>query len=64
MSDIEIDPEELVGGDGTRMKTKLPGIEVTTRLDDGDPEELERLHRAQLTFALEHAEDAKEASRM
>ena len=46
------------------MKTKLPGIEVTTRLDDADPEELERLHRAQLTFALEHAEDATEASRM
>ena len=52
MSDIEIDPEELVGGDGARMKTKLPGIEVTTRLDDADPEE------------PEHAEDAKEASRM
>ena len=64
MSDIEIDPEELVGGDGARTKTKLPGIEVTTQLDDADPEELERLHREQLTFALEHAEDAKEASRM
>ncbi|PSP79286.1 hypothetical protein BRC88_09255 [Halobacteriales archaeon QS_4_69_225] len=64
MSDIEIDPEELGGGDGARMKTKLPGIEVTTQLDDADPEELERLHRAQLTFALERAENAKEASRM
>ena len=64
MSDIEIDPEEFVGGDGARMKTKLPGIEVTTQLDDADPEELERLHREQLTFALERAEDAKEASRM
>jgi hypothetical protein len=29
-----------------------------------DPEEPERLHRAQLTFALEHAEEAKEAARM
>ena len=64
MSDIEIDPAELVGGDGAKMKTKLPGVEVTTQLAEADPEELERLHRAQLTFALEHAEDAKEAARM
>jgi hypothetical protein len=46
------------------MKTELPGIEVTTQLPDGDPEELQKRHRAQLTFALEHAEEAKEASRM
>ncbi|WP_254839354.1 hypothetical protein [Natronomonas marina] len=64
MSDIDIDLEEALGGGDARMKTKLPGLEVTTQLAEADPEELERLHRAQLTFALEHAEDAKEASRM
>jgi len=64
MSDIDIDLEEALGGGDAKMKTKLPGVEVTTQLGEADPEELERLHRAQLTFALEHAEDAKEASRM
>jgi len=64
MSDIEPDLDELVDGSDSKMKTKLPGIEVTTQLSDADSEELERLHREQLTLALEHAEDAKEASRM
>ncbi len=64
MSDIDIDIEEALGGADAKMTTKLPGVEVTTRLGEADGEELERLHRAQLTFALDHAEDAKEASRM
>jgi len=64
MSDIDIDLEEALGGGDAKMKTTLPGIEVTTQLGEAEPEALERLHRAQLTFALEHAEDAKEASRM
>ena len=64
MSDVDIDLEEMLDGGNTKMKTKLPGVEVTTQLAEADSEELERLHRAQLTFALEHAEDAKEASRM
>ena len=64
MSNVELDLDELVDGNSSKMKTKLPGVEVTTQLAEGDPEELQRLHREQLTFALEHAEDAKEASRM
>jgi hypothetical protein len=63
MTDLE-DLEDLADGSDSKMKTKLPGVEVTTQLADADPEELERLHQAQLTFALDHAEDAKEASRM
>ena len=63
MTDLD-DLEALADGSDSKMKTKLPGVEVTTQLADADPEELERLHQAQLTFALDHAEDAKEASRM
>lgn len=63
MSDFDIG-DLIDGGGGAKMKTELPGVEVTTQLPDGDAEELEALHRAQLTFALEHAEEAKEASRM
>jgi hypothetical protein len=37
---------------------------VRTALDDADPDELEAVHRRQLEWALEHAEDAKEATRM
>jgi hypothetical protein len=64
MTDLDLDLDELVEASGAKMKTKLPGVEVTTQLAEADAEELERLHREQLTFALEHAEDAKEASRM
>ena len=64
MSDVDVDLEEMLDGGNAKMKTKLPGVEVTTQLAEADSEELERLHRTQLTFALEHAEDAKEASRM
>lgn len=64
MTDLDVDLGEMIDGGDAKMKTKLPGVEVTTQLAEADPEELERLHRAQLTFALEHAEDAKEASRM
>jgi hypothetical protein len=61
----EFDISDLIeDGGGAKMKTELPGIEVTTQLPDGDLEELQKRHRAQLTFALEHAEEAKEASRM
>ena len=63
MGDFDVDLGELLDG-GNRMTTKLPGIEVTTQLAEADADELARLHREQLTFALEHAEDAKEASRM
>lgn len=64
MSDFDVDLGELVDGGGARMTTSLPGIEVTTQLPESEADELEELHRAQLTFALEHAEEAKEASRM
>lgn len=63
MSDFDFE-DLLDGSGGAKMKTELPGVEVTTQLPDGDADELEALHRAQLTFALEHAEEAKEASRM
>ncbi len=64
MSSMELDLDDLLDGSDLKMKTKLPGVEVTTQLTDADSAELERAHRDQLTFALEHAEDAKEASRM
>lgn len=64
MSDFDVELGELVDGGDAKMKTKLPGIEVTTQLAEAEPGELERLHREQLTFALQHAEEAKEASRM
>lgn len=60
---MDIDLDEAVGG-GNRLKTSLPGVEVTTQLADTDSEDLEALHRRQLELALEHAEEAKEATRM
>jgi hypothetical protein len=63
MSDFDID-DIVDGGGSAEMKTELPGVEVTTRLPEDHADDLEALHRAQLTFALEHAEEAKEASRM
>ncbi|MFB6204983.1 MAG: hypothetical protein ABEJ05_00430 [Haloglomus sp.] len=61
---MDLDIEDVVGGDGSKLETSLPGVEVTTQLDDADAEELEALHRRQLELALEHAEEAKEATRM
>jgi hypothetical protein len=61
---MDVDIEEALGGGDNRLKTSLPGIEVTTQVADADPEELEALHRRQLELALEHAEEAKEATRM
>lgn len=58
------DLEDLKGADGTQLKTSLPGIEVTTQLADSSVEDLEAVHRRQLEYALEHAEEAKEATRM
>lgn len=62
--DLDIDPDEVLGEGGTKLKTSLPGVEVTTQVPDADVETLEALHRRQLQFALEHAEEAKEATRM
>lgn len=62
--DLDIDPGEVLGESGNKLKTSLPGVEVTTQAPDADVEKLEALHRRQLQFALEHAEEAKEATRM
>jgi hypothetical protein len=51
-------------GGGNKLKTSLPGVEVTTQVPDADLEEPEALHRRQLELALSHAEEAKEATRM
>lgn len=64
MSMDDFDPEELVETPGSQLKTSLPGIVVTTKLPNADVDELEAVHRRQLEFALEHAEEAKEATRM
>lgn len=57
--------DEGDGGDaGNKLQTQLPGIEVTTQLADGDLDELEAVHRRQLEWALDHAEEAKEATRL
>lgn len=61
---MDIDLDDIAGGSGNKLKTSLPGVEVTTELADADAEELEALHRRQLELALEHAEEAKEATRM
>lgn len=60
----EVDLEEMLGTRGSQLKTSLPGVVVTTKLADADVDELEAVHRRQLEFALEHAEEAKEATRM
>ncbi|MFU8867048.1 hypothetical protein [Natronococcus sp.] len=64
MSMDEFDPEEMVETSGSQLKTSLPGVVVTTKLTDADADELEAVHRRQLEFALERAEEAKEATRM
>jgi hypothetical protein len=56
--------EDATGNGPSKLTTQIPGLEVHTSLDDADPEELEAVHRRQLEWALEHAEDAKEATRM
>jgi hypothetical protein len=61
---MDLDLDEALGGSGNKLKTSLPGVEVTTQVADADSEELEALHRRQLELALEHAEEAKEATRM
>jgi hypothetical protein len=56
--------DDANGNGENRLTTTLTNVEVTTQLADADVEELEALHRRQLEFALEHAEEAKEATRM
>lgn len=51
-------------GNGDQLQTQIPGIEVTTRLGDSDIDELEAVHRRQLEWALDHAEEAKESTRL
>lgn len=62
--DVDVDMDEVLGGGGRKLKTQLPGITVETAIDEADAEELEAVHRRQLEWALEHAEEAKEATRM
>ncbi|MFC4542439.1 hypothetical protein ACFO5R_10930 [Halosolutus amylolyticus] len=64
MSMDDFTPEEMLETRGSQLKTSLPGVVVTTRLTDADVDELEAVHRRQLEYALEHAEEAKEATRM
>lgn len=64
LEDADVDPEALLDGDANELKTSLPGITVTTKLSDASAEELEELHKRQLDYALERAEEAKEATRM
>ena len=61
---MDLDLSEAMGGSDNTLKTSLPNITVTTTVADADIEELEALHRRQLELALEHAEEAKEATRM
>jgi len=61
---MDLDLSEALSGNGNTLKTSLPNITVTTTVPDADIEELEALHKRQLEFALEHAEEAKEATRM
>lgn len=65
MSLGDLDLDDLIGGGGgNELKTSLSGVTVRTKLADTDAEELEALHQRQLEFALAHAEEAKEATRM
>lgn len=61
---MDLDLDEALDSGGNKLKTSLPGVQVTTQVVDADPEDLEALHRRQLELALEHAEEAKEATRM
>ena len=60
----DFDLEAMLERGGSQLKTSLPGVVVTTNLIDADVDELEAVHRRQLEYALEHAEEAKEATRM
>ena len=64
MSMENLDLADVVGGSGNELKTSLPGVTVTTRLAEVDAEELEAVHRRQIDYALEHAEEAKVSTRM
>ena len=64
MSIDDLDLADVVGGSGNELKTSLPGVTVTTRLAEAVAEELEAVHRRQLDYALERAEEAKVATRM
>ncbi|WP_254532740.1 hypothetical protein [Natrinema gelatinilyticum] len=64
MSMDDFNLEEMLETRGSQLKTNLPGVVVTTKLTDADVDELEAVHRRQLEYALEHAEEAKEATRM
>jgi len=64
MSIEDIDPSDVLERAGNELKTSLPGVTVTTRLADAEAEELEAVHRRQLDYALERAEEAKLATRM
>ena len=64
MSIDNLDLADVVGGSGNELKTSLPGVTVTTRLAEVDAEDLEAVHRRQLDYALERAEEAKVATRM
>jgi len=64
MSIENLDLADVVGGAGNELKTSLPGVTVTTRLAEVDAEELEAVHRRQLDYALERAEEAKVSTRM
>ncbi len=64
MSMDDFNLEEMLETRGSQLKTSLPGVVVTTKLADADADELEAVHRRQLEYALEHAEEAKEATRM
>ena len=51
-------------GDENVLETQIPGIQVTTQLVDAGIDDLEAVHRRQLEWALEHAREATESSRM
>lgn len=64
MAPDDTDREDIGDGNGAELTTSLPGIEVSTSLGDAPVEDLEAVHRRQLEYALEHAEEAKKATRM
>lgn len=61
---MDLDLDDALDAGGNKLKTSLPGVQVTTQVVDADAADLEALHRRQLELALEHAEEAKEATRM
>lgn len=63
-SEMPDDSPDSADDGENKLQTQLPGIEVTTQLAGGDIEALEAVHRRQLEWALEHAEEAKTATRL